>query len=170
MMVYIRSISFLISAVDNGTMQWSPIFFGILLTLLVLISYCMVRVLWKRSQQQKNDDVIDGSKQSSSLLCTGVGGNGNGNANNANHMDTIAKVCASLSMHCFLPYSIPLGNRYTFFRNFLSFSAVGFVILYDFAWHSVHSCMCLTMHQCNGKCLFYITIYCRNMAIMDYRL
>lgn len=103
-MVYIRSISFCILAVDNGTMQLSPIFFGILLTLLVLISYCIVRVLWKRSQQQKNNDVTDGSKQSSSLLCTGVGGNGNGNANSVNHTDTIAKVCASL---CLAVYHTP---------------------------------------------------------------
>lgn len=76
-------------------MQLSPIFFGILLTILILLSYCMVRILWRRSQQQKNDDVIDSSKQSSSLLCggTGVSGsNGNGTANSANHTDTITKV------------------------------------------------------------------------------
>lgn len=85
------------SAVDNGAMQLSPIFFGILLTVLVLLSYCIVRILWKRTRQQKNDDVTDGSKQSSSLLCTGVGGNGNGNANNANHTDTITKVCIFFS-------------------------------------------------------------------------
>lgn len=97
-LLYIRFISFFISAVDNGTIQLSPIFFGILLTLLVLTSYCMIRVLWKRSQQQKNDDVTNGSKQSSSLLCTGVGGNGNGIVNNANHTDTITKVCTTLSM------------------------------------------------------------------------
>lgn len=139
-MVYIRSISLFISAVDNGTMQLSPIFFGILLTLLVLISYCMVRVLWKRSQQQKNDDVTDGSKQSSSLLCTGVGGNGNGNANNANHTDTIAKVCASLSMHCFLPHPIRLGNLFAFFRYFLSFSPVDDVILPIQKWCHLTKC------------------------------
>lgn len=145
MMVYICSIFSFISAVDNGTMQFSPIFFGILLTLLVLISYCMVRVLWKRSQQQKNDDVTDGSKQSSSLLCTGGGGNGNGNSNNANHTDTIAKVCASLSMHRFLPYSIPLGNRFAFSVIFIYFLLLKLLLFYPFkndvAWHNVRSCM-----------------------------
>ena len=73
-------------------MQLSPIFFGILLTILCLLSYCVVRILWKRSQQHKTDDVTDGSKQSSSLLCTSVVGNTNGTANNANHTDTITKV------------------------------------------------------------------------------
>lgn len=82
------------SAVDSGAMQLSPIFFGILLTILILISYCVVRILWKRSQQHKADDVTDGSKQSSSLLCTSVVGNTNGTANNANHTDTITKVGA----------------------------------------------------------------------------
>lgn len=73
-------------------MQLSPIFFGILLTILILMSYCVVRILWKRSQQHKPDDVVDGSKQSSSLLCTSVVGNTNGTANIANHTDTITKV------------------------------------------------------------------------------
>lgn len=75
-------------------MQLSPIFFGILLTILSLLSYCVVRILWKRSHQHKADDVTDSSKQSSSLLCTSVVGNTNGTANigNANHTDTITKV------------------------------------------------------------------------------
>lgn len=75
-------------------MQLSPIFFGILLTILSLLAYCVVRILWKRSHQRKADDVTDSSKQSSSLLCTSVVGNTNGTANigNANHTDTITKV------------------------------------------------------------------------------
>lgn len=56
------------------------------------MSYLVVRTLLKRSQQQKSDDAVDSSKQSSSLLCTGVGGNGNSNINTANHTDTITKV------------------------------------------------------------------------------
>lgn len=84
-----------VSAVESGAMQLSPIFFGILLTILILLSYCVVRILWKRSQQHKADDVTDGSKQSSSLLCTSVVGNTNGTAN-ANHTDTITKVSASV--------------------------------------------------------------------------
>lgn len=93
-------IIFIFSAVDNGAMQLSPIFFGVLLTILILISYCVVRILWKRTQQHKPDDVIDGSKQSSSLLCTSVVGNTNGTVNNANHTDTITKVRVILhSLH-----------------------------------------------------------------------
>ncbi|XP_031617439.1 nephrin-like isoform X2 [Contarinia nasturtii] len=79
------------NSVENGAMQLSPIFFGILLTILCLMSYCVVRILWKRSQQHKPDDVTDSSKQSSSLLCTSVVGNTNGTTNNANHTDTITK-------------------------------------------------------------------------------
>lgn len=74
-------------------MQLSPIFLGILLTILCLVAYCVVHILWKRSQKKnKPDDVTDGSKQSSSLLCTSVVGNTNGTANNVNHTDTITKV------------------------------------------------------------------------------
>lgn len=88
-------------------MQLSPIFFGILLTILILISYCVVRILWKRTQQHKPDDVIDGSKQSSSLLCTSVVGNTNGTANNANHTDTITKV----SVHTIFIFSFERWNN-----------------------------------------------------------
>lgn len=90
LLFFLVSLDF--SAVDNGAVQLSPIFFGILLTILILVSYCVVRILWKRTQQHKPDDVIDGSKQSSSLLCTSVVGNANGTANNTNHTDTITKV------------------------------------------------------------------------------
>lgn len=89
-----------ISAAESGAMQLSPIFFGILLTILILLSYCVVRILWKRSQQHKADDVADGSKQSSSLLCTSVVGNTNGTANNANHTDTITKVGWFFQVDC----------------------------------------------------------------------
>lgn len=79
-------------AADSATFQLSPIVFGIVLTLIILASYCFVRIYISR-RQQKNDTTIDSSKQSSSLLCNGVGGSGGSTgASNAVSMDTTQKV------------------------------------------------------------------------------
>lgn len=80
-------------AADSATFQLSPIVFGIVLTLIILASYCFVRIFISR-RQQKNDTTIDSSKQSSSLLCNGVGGSGGSTgASNAVSLDTTQKVC-----------------------------------------------------------------------------
>lgn len=86
-------ICVVISAVESGAFPMSAIFSGISIVILFVLVFCVVSILWKRSQQHKADDVTDGSKQSSSLLCTSVVGNTNGTAN-ANHTDTITKVSA----------------------------------------------------------------------------
>lgn len=108
---------FHIIAVDNGALQLSPIFLGILITILILMSYVMVRTFWKRTQQQKSDDAVDSSKQSSSLLCSGVSGNGNGTANTANHTDTITKVCVAehvILYGCLFSVAIYVGGNFMY--------------------------------------------------------
>lgn len=82
---------------DQSTIQLSPIFFGVLLTLFILSAYCLVRILFNRSHH-KGDNVIENSKQSTSLLCGGGGSASgsesgvNSNGNNGSRTDTLTKV------------------------------------------------------------------------------